>query len=488
MAELVLGVAGVVLAWKGILDFGDLVLRLADDDGRRREGLAVRLEVSQYKLKDWGDHWGVDRDDGKFHKFEPARKALIMKIIFRLHDSRVKALTVLHNRYEPSPSRNDDKIDDARDNDGKRLLKMVSRLKDASRRIKNKSTWHLHDQVQLNELVAETMDLHESLQYLTYGSMKFVRDTSSVIEVVSSLHAGLQRMERQLDSISQSHATPFLSTRSRLEMPQSPASDTLLPMMANSALDDTTLASYASRSIVSSIQVGLIQSLIDRSFDFHGDARIPEAIVPWWRRTNSDTMLMEASELDDSIDLACASMYYIVQCPKLVYTFQSRAACEVQPTSQLAEMLRTLILSTAEIMSKNGLDDFELPADITNSTAPPADLDTLWGLLPSFLRSMHALVTRTIPRVFITISGLEVIEADRDIGLTRILHSLVEGLLEVCVACNENKDTTTLKVLLASKSHATAFYNLLDDSDILDITDYSSRTINVMQEIKGMLY
>ena len=91
MAELTLAIVGVVAALKSIVDFGELMTKVTDNDARRREVLWLRLQVSQCRLKDWANHWGVDRIDGEFHHFDPAWKELIMTIIFRLRDSRQKA-------------------------------------------------------------------------------------------------------------------------------------------------------------------------------------------------------------------------------------------------------------------------------------------------------------------------------------------------------------------------------------------------------------
>jgi len=52
MAELALAIIGVALAWKGILDFGQLMSKLMDDDTRQRDILAIKLDSSQHMLKD----------------------------------------------------------------------------------------------------------------------------------------------------------------------------------------------------------------------------------------------------------------------------------------------------------------------------------------------------------------------------------------------------------------------------------------------------
>ena len=102
MAELAIGIAGIALAWKGILDAGHLLIDLMADDGEDREGLCIRLQASRWMVKDWGEWWGLGRDDGRFHTLEDLKKNFICKIIDRLNRSSEKALTLLCQRYDIS--------------------------------------------------------------------------------------------------------------------------------------------------------------------------------------------------------------------------------------------------------------------------------------------------------------------------------------------------------------------------------------------------
>ncbi len=265
MAELSLAIAGIVLAWKGIVDFGELMTKIMNDDARHREGLWLKLEVSQYRLKDWGDDWGVDRIDGKFHGFEAARKELIMKIIFRLHDSRLKALERLRDRYGLAAEEDDQEGVGAKD----RLSRLIDRVKTTSKKVKDKSMWLAHDQGIIPDLVNETVELHEHLQYLTYGSGSFIRKALSHVQSAPSLEVGLRQLEHGGRTSTQEFNHSLVSSSSS-------------PTLVEDQMDEQTLASFAIKTIGSSRQAEQVKSQIELAFHFQGDSRIPEIISDWW--------------------------------------------------------------------------------------------------------------------------------------------------------------------------------------------------------------
>lgn len=158
MADMATGIIGVVLAWKGIVEFGRLISRLTDDDDRERNVPAIRLESYQQLLQDWGEHWGVDREDGRFHGLERARKELVIKIIFQLRDSRVEAIRRLRKRHGMF-NEEDRKLEV---HEG-RLSRMIESFVASAQRSRKKARWLMGDDILVAKLVDETMQLHSLL-------------------------------------------------------------------------------------------------------------------------------------------------------------------------------------------------------------------------------------------------------------------------------------------------------------------------------------
>ncbi|CAJ2504831.1 Uu.00g122250.m01.CDS01 [Anthostomella pinea] len=460
MAELVLGIAGVVLAWKGIMDFGELILKLTDNDTRRREGLSLRLEVSQYMLKDWGDYWGVDKDDGGFHRFEPARKELIFKIIFRLHESRLKALKVLRKRYNlPIKDDEDDGTGAAN-----RLSRMVDRVKGSSKTLKDKGVWLAHDQSEIIDLVNETMELHENLQYLTYGSHKFIRDTASEIQAPVVIDVGMENMMDHKD------------------VPPSPRSAVALvpPISPEPTLDEQTLASYATKSIASTSKAGRIQYHIDRAFHFYGDDRIIEAVCTWWNDDEPGVLVIEAPDDgdDETSVLTCVVVYYVASCQRLIYSFSpdSRENADVQ----FVEMLRTLILSMLTMGGSQQFNELPLPSDMLIMENTELNVATIKQLIGLFHQVLNALVTGQDRRVLLVIDGLERVGAG---NLSSLVRSFVDGLRPSCISNEASHLKATVKILLGFRGHALVLYGSVGDQDLVDLTDCPTQTTNIMHEL-----
>lgn len=455
MAELFLGITGVVLAWKGILDFGDLLLKISEDDSRQREGLSIRLQVSQYLLKDWGDTWGIDRNDGKFHTLEPSRKELIMKIIFRLHDSRLKALEVLKNRYKLPGNQTEEDDDSKADH---RLSRMVDRVKGASKRMRDKGNWLTHDRSEIRNLVCETMELHENLQYLTYGSPKFI--SHAAFDNQFAIQAGLSRMENE-------DSKPSTVTE------KSAKSDLHVRTID---LDEQTLASYATKSIVSANQAARITQQLNRSFYFYGHSCIPEKVYMWWNDELHDIMLLEVTELaeDDTSSCTCALVYYLAPGLKLIYSLDSDSL--VEPERQFVEMLRTL---TIRMLTLGDLDQFSgisLPPAVIEMENEPPSIDTIQQLITAFHQILEILASRCEARILFVIDGVDYIGATGSDPLASLLQSFVSGFKATC-------STSQVKILIGCKGHATSLYDVVEDQGIVDITDCPMRTLNIMHEL-----
>ena len=463
MAELSLAIIGAIAAWKSIIDFGDLVTKLTDDDSRRREGLWLRLEVSQYRLKDWGNDWGVDHVDGRFHHFEPARKDLIMKIIFRLRDSRQKALERLRNRYGLPANQNDHETLAAKDP----LSNLITTVKTASKRVKDKSIWLAHDQETISDLVSETVELHEHLQYLTYGSRGFILKSLPTLQSAPSLKEGL----RQLDLSGRQSTQDFQHALS--SPPNSPTS----------GIDEQTLASYATKTIVSSRQAGHVHEHIDRAFHFHGDIRVPEIISDWWHDERSRLLILETPDIadDHTAAFACSLVYYLTSCQRLVYTFRGEPA--TGPGQEFFQMLKSLLLSMVSLQADQTQQMTSFPFSVAEIEGMPMNDRTVQKLANLSNDMLLDLLNRTHTRVLIIVYGLEVCEGEENNSHIVHLQSFFQNLQKICNNQPYDSRKATLKILLGYKGHAMALYDRVEPESIADVTSHPTDSTNLMQEL-----
>lgn len=467
MAELSLAIIGAVAAWKSIIDFGDLITKLTDDDARRREGLWLGLQVSQYRLKDWGDDWGFDRVDGRFHHFEPARKELIMKIIFRLRDSRHTALERLRNRYGLSANQNDQETMGAKDP----LSRLIITMKTASKKVKDKSIWLAHDQETISDLVSETIKLHEYLQYLTYGSGRFILKSLPSVQSAPALEVGLQQLEHS----GRQSAHHF--QHSLTNPPNSPTC----------SMDEQTLASYAIKTIASSRQAGHVHEHIDRAFHFHGDARIPEIISDWWHDERSRLLILETSDIagDHTAASTCSLVYYLTSCYKLVYSFQEDSAA--RPGQKFFQMLKTLILSAVSLQGDQAQQTTPFPFRVEEMESMPMSDRTIKQLTELFNDALLGLSSKPCTHILVIIYGLEVCEGEKNSSYILHFQSFFQNLQRTCNQ-TQNSRKTTVKILVGCKGHAMTLYDCVEPESIADLTSHPTASTSLMQELALKLY
>lgn len=349
MGEFALAIVGVALAWKGILDFGQLISKLADDDDRKRGGLALRLEISQMLLKDWGNHWGLDREDGRFHSLADQRKDLLIKIIFRLHDSRERAINRLRKRYH----QNEEEKQPTQQVRGDRLSRMVESFLATAKKSRKRTLWLMGDSDMVETLVEETTQLHEDLDRLTYMSAKFLRTHLDDSSPSSPLEYKLATME---DNMKRHNSNPA-GTMNYLNGP------TKIP--EDYTVDDQTRVCYATDPTVPSKYRERILQQINESLDYHGDSRVTETVTSWWNSPCSKLLLLELPDdtEDNTGTSTCVLMYYMVKCHRLIYTFDTLS--QEEPFVQIIEMLKVLFQSLISLRGNRPLEDLSFPVSIT---------------------------------------------------------------------------------------------------------------------------
>lgn len=463
MAELSLAIIGAIAAWKSILEFGELITKLTDDDARRREGLWLGLQVSQYRLRDWGNDWGVDRADGRFHSFEPARKELIMKIVFRLRDSRQKALERLRTRYGLSANQNDQGVMGTKDS----RSRLITTVKAASKRVKDNTIWLAHDQETISDLVSETNELHEYLQYLTYGSGGFIRKSLPIVQSAPSLGEGLQHLERS-------------GRRSTQDFQHSLTGP---PNSPTRSMDEQTLASYAVKTIASSRQAGQVHEHIDRAFHFHGDTRIPEIISDWWHDQQSRLLILETPDIadDHTAAFACSLVYYLTSCHRLIYGFQ-RENPATRPDQEFFHMLKTLILNMASLQGDQAQQTTPFPLVVADIESMPTSDKTIQQLTKLFDDMLLDLSSRLHMRILVIIYGLEVCEGEENNNNILHLQSFFRNLQKICNQTHNGREAT-VKILLGYKGHAMTLYDCVEPESVADLTSHPTASTNLMQEL-----
>lgn len=464
MAELAISIAGIALAWKGILDFGELVSKIMDDDARHREVLAMKLEVSQHMLKDWGDDWGITQPDGHFHDFEDSRKELIMRIIFRLRDSRQHAMKRLKEHYGLLADEPDLDL-------GKRRSRFVDKIKGVAKRGKDKGLWLVHDHALVTALVNETVELHECLNCLTSVSTRFLVTKMDHLRTAQTLERGLAQLEktireRRIQTNITNQCQPF---------PQpEPDED----------IDVQTLIGYATKSITSSWQMDHVQKHIDQAFHHHCDTRIPETISLWWNDPTPNMLVLEVADGAGNLSstYACALMYYLATCDKLIHIFDPEST--KPPNEQLVEMLRSLIQSLVSFRGEEPLAS-PFPASIVETENQSMDAEATRRLIGFFHELLRDILTSSDLQIVLLLDGIELFSYSDDSSLQLLIQLFMSELQTICDSMNEKQ--SLIKILVGHRGHANNLYDHLGVSGVADLVYDSGSSTNLTQALGSTL-
>ncbi|KAK5443542.1 hypothetical protein LTS15_010687 [Exophiala xenobiotica] len=480
MAELGLAIAGAVLAWKNILDLGSLIMDLIGDDDRERRGLLYNLQTKDFQLKEWGDYYGLDREDGLFHtSFEREKKAFLIKIIFRLHDSRKRALRVLQDKYGvvDSVEHDDDGAPDSSNNNNnntavvqaKRFARIVSKVKNASKHSKEKGAWLIRDQRLVTELINDADEQFRHLRALTFDSVQFLvgvlRSTllldQSFAERLTTLESRtLQENQKELEYLRGTTTTP--AHGEPLER------------------DRQTAVSYLVQTIISCRQGERVRNLITEGYGLSVDTRILEGLCEWWSDTRSASLVLETPYVAGDMLSAqtCAAVYYVTECHKLIYVVE----VDKETTSfvNFADMLHTLIRELISL-APDTFDETDLPDAGRVGDCVPVDTECLLGAMTTFGRLVDAFVSRTPRRLLIIIDGLEDICATMEDPVLCLVRPFMRTLQNIIGSKAETGPP--VKILLGCKGHASVLLEGANNADVLDVTDRATRTCNLMTEL-----
>jgi hypothetical protein len=472
MAELALSIVGVALAWKGIQDFAQLLSRLTDDDDRERNVTAIGLEASQQVLDDWGEYWGILRAErGRFHRLEPSRQTLVLKIIYQLYDSRELAVKRLRKTYGLFTEKEEMRSGAPET----RLSRMVEGFIAAGKRGKKKTRWLMGDDTFIAKLVEETWQLHGYLDRLTSMSMKFLVANLDAFRENNSLEFGLNGMEQQVKKYVQEH----IRNAGQIDVAKTPQND--------DTIDDQTLAGYATDSVMSSRQREQILKHIDASLHRHDDSRVPETIAAWWNDSHSELLVLELPDFteNEAATPACVLLYYLVECHKLIFIFDAYSS--KQPIQQLLDMIRTFICSLISIRGNKPLEELRLPISISKMETGTIDTATMQELIKSFLDLLRDVLESSDKRILLIVDRLEHSGLEKEDSTSQLIRLVVSGLNEICES-TDGVDGGTFKALLAHKGHATSLYDCVADENVVGLTDRAPQVTSLREELASSLH
>jgi len=467
MAELALAIAGIALTWKNILDFGKLIMDLLGDDDWERRGLLYNLKTKDILLKDWGDYYGVDRDSGTFHNFAPQRKEFILKVIFRLHDSRMRAFKILSERYALSGVDDDEYEGPDLSRKAKGFARMIDKAKTVSKKTKDKGMWLSHDQRAVKELIDDADEQYRHLKELTFESIPFI------LSVISSQQG---RHSHQDDLV-------VLQTRAKQENQREldHLRKTSTPKIEEegSETDRATAVSYATQSIASCNQAERVRELVNEGYAMFVDTRIIEGIHDWWLDEDSGSLVLETPYVvgESTSAVACAVVYYLTSCHKLIYIFDP----EEQQSSfiQLAEMVKTMTMMLM-YLAGDSIDPSDMPSRDGNTDPMTMGEGDLRLAIGTFEKLVDQFVGRADRCLLIIIDGLDdLVDQSTDVPVLTTIRLLLQSLARISTGRAARRPT--VKILMGCKGAATVISEYVEDTAVLTVMDRPRRKENIME-------
>lgn len=467
MAELALAIAGVALTWKNILDFGVLIMDLLADDDWERRGLLFNLKTKDFLLKDWGDHYGVDRDNGAFHKFEPQRKEFLLKVIFRLHESRMRAFKILQENYSLSVEDDEEYQSHNLSRRAKGFARMIDKAKTVSKKTKDKGRWLSHDQRAVKELIDDADEQYRHLKELTFESIPFMMSVIGSQEASQTLRDKLVVLETRAKQENQKELDHLRKN------PSSPIHD------ENPHRDRGTSINYATQSIASCNQAERVRELVNEGYALFVDTRIIERVHDWWMDEGSGSLVLETPypEEDNVSAVTCATVYYLASCHKIIYVFDPED--RKPPYLQLAEMVSTVTMMLTYLATESiAAGDVPLPDGTIYSIA--ACTENVQSAIGAFEELVNHFITRTDQCLLIIIDGLdELVDQITDELVLSVIRSLLQSLARICGI--RPAEHPVVKILLGCKGAATVVSDYVQDTEVLNVMDRAPRKENIME-------
>lgn len=310
MADLALGAAGVALAWKGIIDFCELVAKVLHDDAKDRRALILRVKFVRMTFEDWGTKFGVGDPKGEFAAFDDNRKKLIVDLLHAQLEQSVEIESKLQ-KYDRQ----------SRSNAGVSPFgRSISSARDKLRKSADKAMWVAIDEKAVADMIENLERLSRSLLDLT-----------QMWQLSQQTHGRLS-----IDQIKAVFKDELKGLDHMWRTAQS----------QNNTVDDRDAARLAVTGTLRDIEPIAVLERVElfalKVFLEPIDSSVSKELQQWYFHDTTTFICAETSfDSDhDASALACAELYALADQPKLIYIPDRLSILDGKLT--LADMLESL--------------------------------------------------------------------------------------------------------------------------------------------------
>lgn len=349
-AELPLAIAGVALAWRGIVDVVDVLITLCRDDDQDRDFVRMRTEVAYNWFIDWGKFHGLEaKDGGTLGRLTPKNRATV-KEIMDVFEKKTKEVLATLERYADGAAnrggggRRKDSSGGAaapgmdREVFRRTALQMKLRVKKGWKKV----PWNMKDRDAVKEYFKTVMEAKEMLEQATY--FETIRQISR--GAVNSI-ATPSKPDGTLGGAEQSQ----LLLPQKGDLPKSqglgsavkPADSILLPS------DEDIIARVANsvRSINDVHMTNLVQYLATQAHYIDIDDHLCNQLHDFWQMPPSHAKIVKIETAWDPRDttnnLCAAALYSCASQPKLIYLWDEEGGANRSPEKALAQLVYSLL-------------------------------------------------------------------------------------------------------------------------------------------------
>ncbi|KAK5943093.1 hypothetical protein PMZ80_004098 [Knufia obscura] len=374
MAELALGSLGLVLAWKGVVDFCTTLAELLQDDEGPRGSLLLRARCIKKSFEDWGEKYGVQNPKGEFASFDDERKELIAEILQRQSDASTKVFRKTLEEYV---------IGDCALPDCNSLVKQaVGGYRKRIRKSAEKVKWKLVDEKAMTDCIEELDRQSRSLWDLTWTHQSFLRRNNTM--AVDQLMAAIK--------------DEFQALRGLLTVHQRLPQD----------LHTLEVAINASLHTVAPIAVlDRVEHFARRAFLSGTDTNITDQLHAWQAYDEAPFMCVETSaDFDDEMSaLTSADFYVSMPQPKLIYIRDPVPALSCEAI--IIDMLNSLVQQAVQYLTATG-KSINFPSSPDGKESVLFDTPDVYSLI-QVLQALMLQICVAKQTVLLVVEGLEMV-------------------------------------------------------------------------------
>ncbi|ETN38496.1 uncharacterized protein HMPREF1541_06531 [Cyphellophora europaea CBS 101466] len=467
-AELPLAIAGVVLAWKGILDMADVLITLCRDDDQDRSFLHLRVKVARSFFASWGEYHGISEEvervgngDGQgeattlLARCSDSDRELIREVMAAFVRETEGVMERL-GRYAggvggvKSGSKGGGNAD--KEAFRKAAREMRLRVKKGFRKV----PWNVKDRKAVEEYVEKMESTQKMLRKLTYFEM-LPKHVCPQVPLNASGRVAVSHDSNRMpmdggQAVSASdHICEFCISHDLQSSRKSNASSVTLAAGDSKGLYEVDLISRVADSVRDIDDFHLMDRVQHLALEAHyTDVRhdLCDRLNEFWQMQDSTILKIETAwdPTDGNNDLCAAALYACAEQPKLIYIWDNESKMEAAST-QLAKLVYSLLKQclvgdfAGALTDMSSLQEFDgIRIDIDSEKA-----DSLQAAV-EFIELILAHSWKTIglkSSLLIVLSGLEHLPNEGEYG--EVSRALVRA---VCSAyekrLSENQATKVL--------------------------------------------